>query len=259
MLYDDLRVNENDVDISRDVQVEYDRLVWTRTMAPGESMRVSISYRTRGVEHFYYQVPNPRELRDFSFEMRVDGLTLSQVNYPEGCLTPHRLESTDSGVLLEWELDRAVTTAGLGIALPKPAQPGAKVSQVLSRSPYALMLLVVAVCLTLLVRGDPVSLLDLSLLSSVYCALFLTMAAASETLLGFWGSLAAGGALTLGLAAALYRNHPARATLLVLAGFFTAIYPLSALFPDHVENFDGMVVVALIVYLFVIAVRQRLR
>jgi hypothetical protein len=137
-------------------------------------------------------------------------------------------------------------------------QPGAKVSLVLRNSPYALMLLVVAVTLTLLVRGERAQILDLALLSATYCVLFLTMASVSDTVIGFWGALGLGASMTMGMAWLLFRKHPARVPILVLTGFFTAIYPLSGLLLQHQDAVDGGVAVALIVYLFAVSLVARL-
>jgi len=261
VLYDDLVVREDGTDISRDLRFSRDRIEWVRTLQSGERHEIRVSYATRGVEYFYYQVPQPRELKDFVLTMTVGGLAVADVNYPERCLTPMSVEPTADGrgTVLVWTLDRSVTTAGMGVALPTPVQPGAKVSLVLRNSPYALMLLVVAVALTLLVRGERASLFDLSLLSATYCVLFLSMASFSDFWLGFWGSLVLGAVLTMGMAWLLYRRHPARLPILGLTGFFTLLYPLSGLFPDHQDPVDGMVAVGLIVYLFFMALFARLR
>jgi hypothetical protein len=260
VLYDELVVQEDGADISRDLRFSSRGIEWVRHLQPGERHVVHVRYATRGVEYFYYQVPERRELKDFVLAMNVHGLAIDDVNYPERCLTPMSVEPSEdgTGTTLTWTLDRSVTTAGMGVALPTPIQPGAKVSLVLRNSPYALMLLVVAVALTLLVRREDASLFDLSLLSATYCVLFLCMASFSDFLLGFWGSLVLGAALTVGMAALLYRRHAARVPILALTAFFTLVYPLSGLFPDHQDAVDGMVAVGLIVYLFLVAIIARM-
>ena len=255
-LLEDLHVWNDGVELE-DPQLASDGMRWERSIGAGDELNVRVRYRTRGLEHLYYQLPQRRNIRDFRLVIAVAGLALDDVNYPDHCLTPTSIEPTDSGVQLVWALDRAVTTSGMGIALPHPEQPGSKVALVLDRSPYALMLLVVAVGLTLMVRRESVSFLDLSLLSAAYCVVFLTMASASDYLLGFWGSLGLGAGLTLALSWWLYRRHPARRSIAVLVVFFAAVFPLAGLLPDHRESFDGAVSIGLILYLFALALRTR--
>ena len=258
-----LLVTEDGKDISRDLRIDASSIRWSRVMKAGEQRTVAITYRSRGMEHVYYQIPYAREIRDFSLVLTATELPTSEVNYPEGCLTPSAVKPTADGrgSILSWTLDRSVTTAGMGLALPKPEQPGEKVLLVLERSPYSLMLLVVSVCLTLLVLGRRIDFLETSLLSAVYCLLFFVMAATSDYLLGFWGSLVPGAALTVGLAALLFRREERRVRIpaLALVLFFTAVYPVVGLVPDFEQPFDAMVSIGLVVYLFFLVLSTRIR
>ncbi len=230
---------------------------WSMDLDAGQTAEVRVTYRTRGVEMFYYQVPQPRHLRDFQLTLDVEGMGPDEVNYPNGCLTPSEIEAYgDAGTRLRWKLDRAITTAGMGVALPRPTQPGAEVALVLRRSPYGLMLLVVGVALTVMIRRERLSFLDLALLAAGYCVLFLTMASISDTSLGFWGALAVGSALTTALSWWLFRRHAARRPIALLVGSFSTLYPLAGLLPEQESNIDGGVAVALILYLFVLALRR---
>ena len=261
--FKNLKITRDGKDLSRDLRVARNAIRWTQRMRPGEKQKIAVQYESRGVEQFYYQIPSPREIRDFSLVLTVDKLPVGDVNYPRGCITPDSKKAgpDGKGTELTWNLNRAITTAGMGIALPKPEQPGAKVSLVLSKSPYALMLLVVSIALTLMILGKGVNFLEIALLSAVYCVLFITMASVSDFFMGFWGSLILGAALTLGLAYLLYRRNESlmiRRIILILTGFFSLVYPLAGLFPDFQESFDGIVVVGLIIYLFWISLYSRL-
>jgi hypothetical protein len=265
VFYDDLRVLVDGRELGADLHVDGAALRWERTMEPDESVSIAVGYATRGVEHFYYQIPQPREIRDFSLAMRVVGLPRTDVNYPEGCLTPSSIDEDGDDVVLHWELDRSLTTAGMGIAMPRPVQPGADVGSVLARSPYALMLLVGAVCLTLLVdsmgrRGrDAVALLDVALTCASYSLLFVIMAATADATGGLWGAFALGALPCLALSWWLWRRHPSRTPVLALVAFFVAVHPLSALVPAHQEAFDAAVVAGLVLYLVALTLRSRAR
>jgi len=233
-------------------------------MAPYEHAEVAISYRSRGMDTFYYQIPAHREIRDFELTVEVDRLPVSEINYPEGVLTATSVVPTADGrgSRLVWRFDRVVTVAGMGVALPQPEQPGADVLRVLLNSAYAITLLGCMVALTLLIRGEGVHFLEMALLSAVYCVQFLVMAAVSDYTLGFWGSWLLGAVLTGGLAFLLYRCLESRATRLLIYGlvaFFTLVYPLAGLLTEtrHRNALDGLVQAGLIIYLFVLALVDR--
>ncbi len=265
-LLEDFLITSDGEDIGAMVNIGGDMVTWTEPMQPHQRKEIAVSYRARGMEYFYYQIPAQREIRNFSLTITVDRLPVSLVNYPEGCLTPTDLEPTPDGrgSILSWTFDRTITTAGMGVALPQPEQPGANVLRGLERSPYALTLLIATLGLTLVLLGEPIRFLDLALLAAVYCLEFLLMASISDTVLGFWGSLAAGAALTSLLAYLLYRRHPSKLLRALVAGlvlFFTVVYPLAGLLTDLSQRtaFDALVQVGLIVYLFGLALVTRLR
>ena len=197
-------------------------------------------------------------------KMTIDRLPVDEINYPEGCLTPKKISPTKNGAgsVLEWSFDRAITTAGMGVALTAPEQPGADVALVLKNSPYALMLLIVSVCLTFLILGGGLNFLEIALLSAAYSVQSSAMASLGDYFFGFWGSMLFGAALALGLTYLLYRNlqpELLKKIIFSLVGFFTVVYPLSGLVPDFHDTFRGIVVIGLIVYLFFISLYARLK
>jgi hypothetical protein len=264
-MYESFQITVDGQDISSQLRVAEDNVWWKETMKPQERQQIAITYTSRGMDYFYYQVPVKREIKDFKLTLMVDRLPVSMLNYPEGCLTPKEIRPTldGQGSILMWTLDRAITTAGMGVALPSPEQPGADVIRVLWRSPYALTLLIATLGLTLLIRGEPVRFLDLALLASTYCVQFLVMAAISDFFFGFWGSLIVGAILTGLMAFLLFRKHPSRLLrilVLILVAFFAVLYPLSGLLSDVAQrnSFEGGVQAGLIVYLFGLSLYTRL-
>jgi len=155
---------------------------------------------------------------------------------------------------LTWQLDHAITVAGMGVALVPPPQPGAQVLRVLVISPYALTLLGAMLALTMLLWGEKVRFLDLALLAGVYSVQFLLMAAISDYFFGFWGAMIAGALLTLFLTYLLFRKLPGRAlrvSIYGLVAFFTVVYPLSGLLTELSQQnaFNTLVEVGLILYI----------
>jgi hypothetical protein len=256
VMYDRFRIFEGPRDMSDLLRFREGGIEWSRKMAPGEETSLSISYFSRGMDVFYYQIPDPREVRNFSLTLTVDRLAAADVNYPGGCIPPTEPIKTTAdgkGCILAWKFDRAVTSAGMGLALPSPEQPGVLVTKALYRSPYALIFLVTAVCLTLLARGYGARLVEISLIAAMYTLPYIVMASVSDFLLGFWGSIVLGTMIALALSVLLFRKYPkpTQWRLYGLVGFFTLAYPMIGLLEDGQTALDGIVSILLIVYLFV--------
>ena len=262
-LHKEFKVLLDEKDISGDLRFENDRVSWMAVMQPGQESQVNISYSSRGMDYFYYQIPIQREIKDFELVVTIDRLPVHLLNYPERVLTPTDIQPTDDdrGSILTWNFDRAITVAGMGVALLQPEQPGADVLRVLWSSPYALTLLATMLALTFIIWGRPVQFLDLALVGAVYCVQFLLMASISDFLFGFLGSILVGALLTMGLAILLFRRIESRKLrwiIYLLTGFFTIVYPLSGLLQNVIQRnaFDNLVLVGMIIYLFSLALSR---
>jgi hypothetical protein len=265
-LFENLIITMDGRDLSSDLRFGSNMVSWTTEMSPHQESEVVISYSSRGMDYFYYQIPVQREIKNFMLTLTIDQLPVSLLNYPDGVITPTDVTPTadGQGSILTWELDRAVTTAGMGVALAQPEQPGAQVLRVLVLSSYALTLLGAMLALTMLIWGLRVKLLDISLLLAVYTMQFLVMAAVSDYFFGFWGSLIVGATLTLFLSYLLFRKLPSRALrtiIYLLVAFFTIVYPLSGLLMElrHQNAFNMLLQAGLILYLTVLSLYTRKR
>jgi hypothetical protein len=255
-LFENFVIQMDGKDISSDLRFAKDTVSWTTKMTPQQRSKIVINYSSRGMDYFYYQIPVQREIRNFVLTLTIDRLPVSLLNYPDGVITPTEIKPTPDGrgSILTWKLDRAITIAGMGVALPQPLQPGAQVLRVLVLSPYALTLLGAMLALTMLIWGLQVRFLDLALLSAVYSMQFLLMAALSDFFFGFWGSLIVGAVLTLFLSFLLFRKLPSRPLqiiIYILLAFFTIIYPLSGLLTELSQQnaFNMLLQAGLILYI----------
>jgi hypothetical protein len=241
-----------------------DHVQWIVNMEPHQKSQIKIDYTSRGMEYFYYQISSRHQVTNFSLTVTIDKLPVSLLNYPDGILAPTSVKPTTDGQgsILNWTLDHTITTAGMGVALVQPDQPGADVFRFLANGPLALTLLVAVIALTLLIRNQPVYFLDLALIAAIYAAQFLMMAGLSDTPLKFWGSLIAGAALSLILTYFVLRRQPdliVRRIVLGLVAFFVVIYPVSGLIIDlnQANMFDLLVKVGLVIYIVTLVIYSR--
>jgi hypothetical protein len=251
-------------DMSPALRYGEDHVGWTVNMAPHQKSQVKITYNSRGMEYFYYLISSRHQVTNFSLTVTIDKLPVSLLNYPDGILAPTSIKPTadGQGSILNWTLDHAITTAGMGVALLQPQQPGADVFRLLTNAPLALTLLITTIALTLLLLNQPIHFLDLALLAAIYAAQFLVMASLSDSLLKFWGSLFAAAALSLVLTALVLRRQPAiavRRIILGLVAFFVIVYPLSGPISDlnQANTFDLLVKVGLVIYIVGLVIYAR--
>lgn len=180
--FEDFVVKMDDIDLNPDLRFATDMISWTTKVIPHRKSKVVINYASRGMDYFYYQIPVQREIKNFSLTLTIDRLPVSLLNYPDRVITPTDIKPTEDGQgsILTWNLDRAITTAGMGVLLVPPEQLGAQVLHMLVLSPYALTLPGVMLALTMLIWDLQVRFLDLALLSAIYTMQFLLMAALSD-------------------------------------------------------------------------------
>ena len=255
-LFENFIITMDGEDLSPKLRIANDQVSWLVKMKPHQKSEIDITYKSRGMDYFYYQIPIQREIKDFVLTLTIDRLPVSMLNYPHGVITPKEIKPTadGQGSILVWRFDRAITVAGMGVALLQPEQPGAQVLRVLVISPYALTLLGAILALSMLIWGEKVRFLDLALLSAVYSVQFLVMAAISDYFFGFWGAMIAGALLTLFLTYLLFQNlenKVLRISIYSLVAFFTLVYPLSGLLSDLAQQnaFNTLVQVGIILYI----------
>ncbi|HWN94040.1 MAG TPA: hypothetical protein VNT99_03320, partial [Methylomirabilota bacterium] len=119
-IYDELRVTINGEDVLPRMELSDAALVLTRDLAPHEKLDVLIAFKSRGMSQWYFQVPEQREIRDFTLALNLPDLPTARLNYPEGCMSPTSVEPTlvGRGSLLTYRLDHAISHKGMGISLP---------------------------------------------------------------------------------------------------------------------------------------------
>lgn len=261
-LFDKFTVFVDGVDMSARLHTDPYSITWDLPMQPGEAKEVEIAYRSRGLERFYYQVSDVREIRDFLLTLRLPDIPHGDINYPEGCIPPTEGISAlngGRGSELSWRFEHALTTRGMGIALPRPEQPGEHISRVLRYAWRGGMLLLVTLAVTLLALGQGFSVPRMALLAGVYVGEFMLLAALSDHVPSFWlaWAVAAVGAMVLATVLLGGRRMPVPALMLLV--IFLGLYPLLTLPEEWSASLLLGVDVLTIVYLAVLgglALRQ---
>jgi len=150
-MYDDLAATLNGRDVLPQMQLKDATLTLARDLQPNEALDVKISFKSRGVSFWYFQVRESREIRDFLLTLTLPDLPKARLNYPGGCMTPTDIRPTSSaqGCVLTFRLDHAISSQGMGVALPSLPQPGEMTNAVLGETERAWLLLFAMLALTL--------------------------------------------------------------------------------------------------------------
>jgi hypothetical protein len=192
-MYDDLSFTLNGIDVLPQAQIREGALLLLRNVEPNETMDVRLAFKSRGMSHWYFQVQESREIRDFTLTLTLPDLAREKLNYPEGCMTPTKIDATAdrAGSILTYRLDHALSNKGMGVALPELPQPGAATTAVLNETDRAWLLTFSMLLLTLtLAAVEHATTLSL-LFSATIAFAYALLADFSDLLFGFWPTAAA--------------------------------------------------------------------
>ena len=150
-MYDDLSATLNGMDVLPQMQLKDATLMLARDLQPNETLDFKIAFKSRGVSFWYFQVREAREVRDFLLTLTLPNLPKARLNYPGGCMTPTDIQLTTNaqGCVLTFRLDHAISSQGMGVALPSLPQPGEMTHAVLGEIERAWLLIFALLAMTL--------------------------------------------------------------------------------------------------------------
>jgi hypothetical protein len=189
-MYDELVATVNGQDVLPKMELSEAALVLTRDLEPNEALDVAISFKSRGMSFWYFQVTEQREIRDFTLTLNLPDMPRGKLNYPEGCMSPTDVRPTadNRGSLLTYRLDHAISHKGMGVSLPTLPQPGAMTNAVLGEAERGWMLIVATLLLSLTLSAVRHAVLLTVLFASAVALAFGVLGDFSDLLLGFWGT-----------------------------------------------------------------------
>ncbi len=186
----DLSAVLNGQDVLPQMQLKEAKLLLQRDLQPQEAMNFVITFKSRGLSFWYFQVREAREIRDFLLTLTLPDLPKPRLNYPGNCMTPTGLQPTADGrgSVLSFRLDHAISNQGMGVALPTLPQPGASTSAVLEQTERAWLLLFAMLTLTLTLLQVPQAPLISILFGTATAFAYGLLGDCSDLLFGFYGT-----------------------------------------------------------------------
>ncbi|HKS36778.1 MAG TPA: hypothetical protein VJW76_06290 [Verrucomicrobiae bacterium] len=189
-MYDDLSATLNGTDVLPQMQLRDATLMLARDLQPNEALNFRISFKSRGVSFWYFQVREAREIRDFLLTLTLPDLPKGRLNYPGGCMTPTDIQptATAQGSVLSFRLDHAISNQGMGIALPSLSQPGEMTNAVLGETERAWLVIFSMLTLTLTLAQVRHAVLISILFGTATAFAYAMLGDFSDLLFGFVGT-----------------------------------------------------------------------
>ncbi len=187
-MYDDLAVALNGASVRERLRIRSNALELEQPLKPGEEINYEVSFKSRGLSHWYFQVREPREIRDLELKLTLPDTARKSLNYPEGCMTPTEVTDAGHGSVLTYRLDRALSNKGMGIEIPKLTQPGELASAVLDEVRKGWVLLFAALLLGGTLAGYKHTALLTAFIAAAVAFAYALLGDFSDTPLGFWGT-----------------------------------------------------------------------
>jgi inner membrane protein involved in colicin E2 resistance len=133
-VYDDLRfaVDGNTVEPEIDAQRAYYRM----HLAPAQTARFRVSYRSQGVEDWKYSFGhNVKSVQNFHLAMTTN---FKDIDFPENTLAPGAKRETANGWRLDWNYRNLLSGYPIAMTMPARLQPGPLASEISFFAPVSL-------------------------------------------------------------------------------------------------------------------------
>ena len=191
-MYDDLSATLNGKDVLPQMEIKDNTLVLSRDLQPNEAMNFAITFKSRGMSSWYFQVRESREIRDFLLTLTLPDLPKAKLDYPYGCMTPTDIAPTadNAGCVLTYRLDHALSNKGMGISLPQLPQPGATTNAVLGQTETAWLLTFALLILSFTLAEVRHAVVFAILFGTATAFGYGLVGDFSDLLFGFWGTAA---------------------------------------------------------------------
>jgi hypothetical protein len=112
-------------------------------LAPGESKQFRITYKTRGIREWRYQLDrNVGRVQNLNLVVRTD---FRNIDYPKGSMSAMAAQDTKKGMTLTWSATDLITNEAMGVIIPEKLNPGPLTTRITFFAPVCLLFFFVLV------------------------------------------------------------------------------------------------------------------
>ena len=139
----------------------------------GASVPLSVSYVTRGTDHWNYHFPDARRIAGFQLAMRTN---FTDIDFPVGTGSPTDRVMDSSGWSLTWNYPDVISARDIGMDMPKLLNAGPVAARIAFFAPVSLLFFVTVVLLIGGLRGVPLHPMHVFFVSAGFFAFHLLFA-----------------------------------------------------------------------------------
>lgn len=263
-LFDEMVLRVDGVNALETARTIDNAVNWRMEMQPGDTAKVSIGYKSRGLEHLRYIPKRMTQTGHYRVSITVDGIPAEKLDYPIGSMPPREdlARMTGDSYSLTWSLDNALTSYDIGIKLPDAEQPDYHFARLLRQAPFGLILLIVMLTMPRLIIREPVSLLVVLLTGFTYCLHYTFMGRLADLFHGFAAPFAISAVTLIGLVTC-YRIRDRESRLRVHDAIVFAIaligYPLVIVHEDMTRLWMHIIYLAMLIQFCGLLLMNRMR
>ncbi len=211
----------------------------TLDIAPGAMEEIHLSYKSRGVDSWYYSFSDQiTTVKDFSLTLNTD---FDKYNFPEQTISASTKTKTSQGWELQWQFENLVSDFDLGIEMPNKLNPGPLASRMSYFAPVSLLFFFTVLVVLGAVSGNNLHPMHYFFLGASFFAFHLLFAYLVDHLLpGLSFILAAGTSMFL-VISYLWRVKDKRFAF-IQAGISQLLFLVLFSYAFFFEGFTGLVV-----------------
>jgi hypothetical protein len=237
-IYDSLRVWMDGKELDSELQIRpKDGVAWKTALAPGREIRVAVEYASRGLDWYFYRVPQPRELGVFLLTIATDTSDADfRTSMDSSAINVHVNKDADTGTWTatwsKYRGDKAIMAPQYGLwftTREQPYQPYWRFPPVLDRAVEGAIWFLGIGTLTLFLSGCAMSPRLALLWAAVVLSQSVTLIGLGSASVPFYIAYGISSTLAAGLLILTLQYIPKRITrvlILLLCGLFLAGFPL---------------------------------
>lgn len=120
------------------------------TLAPGQSAKFAVAYKSRGTDRWGYSFGDTTRIRNFRLAMTTD---FSEFDFPAGTGSPTERARNSEGWNFVWSYPDVINAQAIAMSMPSVANPGPVASRMSFFAPVSLLFFFAVLILVGMVRG----------------------------------------------------------------------------------------------------------
>jgi hypothetical protein len=217
-----------------DTEYQPNLTLWTGVLGPAESLDITVQYDGRGLDQFEYGFESAEQINNFQMQIDVQGA--KELDYAESTMPPtESSQETESGKILSWKLDKALTQLNIGVILPDKLNVEKQLFIMMYRAPVFFLLFLASLVAIIRLSGEKVNFIPIVITSIAYFffyPLFAYLVMYMGLILSLSISFAVIGLLILNYIRILYGIKIGLSVFIAYI-FYLGITSLAALLPEY--------------------------